>query len=89
MDDLVIDMAPVLRWRRAMKTLERKEQPAAGSVRRRIEVAGQDPVVGAVGYLEPLVASALVLAIEALRAWFLRALKDGKSRRGGVGEGWA
>ncbi len=57
MDDLVIDMAPVLRWWRAMKTLERTEQPAAGSIRQRLQVAGEDPVAAAVGFLEALVAS--------------------------------
>ncbi len=68
MDDLVIDMAPVLRWRRAMKTLERKEQPDAGSVRQKIQDAGGDPVVAAVGYLEALVASALDTSIDDLDA---------------------
>ena len=68
MPDLEIDVAPVLRWRRAMKTLERKEPPAAGSVRQRIENGGLDPVVAAVGYLEALVASALDTSIDDLDA---------------------
>ncbi len=66
MDDLVIDVAPVLRWRRAMEAFKRKDQPAAGSVRQRIEDAGEDPVRTAVGYLEALIASALDTAIDDL-----------------------
>ncbi len=68
MDDLVIDVAPALRWQRAMEALNRKDQPAAGSVPQRIENAGEDPVAAAVGYLEALVASALDTAIDDLDA---------------------
>ena len=68
MDDLEIDVAPVLRFRRAMKAFERKDQPAAGSGRRTIDLAGEDPVAAAVGYLEALVASALDTPIDHLDA---------------------
>ncbi len=68
MDDLEIDVAPVLRFRRAMNAFQRKEQPDAGSVRHRIEVPGEDHVAVAVGYLEALVASALDSSIDDLDA---------------------
>jgi len=68
MQDLNSDRAPVLRWRRARKVVERRELPDAGSVRRRIEASGEDAASAAVAFLEALVSAALDTRIDELDA---------------------
>lgn len=67
MDDLVIDVAPVRRWRSAMRALAHRELPSPAGVRRQIE-QGDDPVRAAVSYLEAVVSGALDAAIDDLDA---------------------
>ncbi|MCP3963408.1 MAG: hypothetical protein GY719_36695 [bacterium] len=61
MRDHVIDIAPVLQFKRAMKALRpnRADLPEAAKVRQQVEDSGEDPAHAAVGYLVAVVADAL------------------------------
>lgn len=68
MDDFMIDVAPVRRWRSAMRALERRDLPSPRAVRLRIEEGGEDLVCAVVGYLEGQLCAALDTALDELDA---------------------
>lgn len=68
MGDLLIDFAPVRRWRQAAAALKLKHLPEPAELRQEIEESGNDPTRAVVGYLETLLSIVLDAEIGLLPA---------------------